>query len=96
MPYKPGRLLIYLPVSVDKKTAKELLLGTLPEGCHPARLMILGSSSELPTVALYYLDVAEGEEVAWLIHLRAKEKYIVAQRVEKRRRPPLHRRQRFN
>ncbi|MDO8504866.1 MAG: hypothetical protein Q7S36_03360 [Candidatus Liptonbacteria bacterium] len=101
MPYKPCRLIVHLPLRdesgalIDAKKARSILLGTVPEGCHSATLTYLGSSSELPTEGLYYLDVADGEENAWLAHLRSKVRYLVAYRIEKKKRTLLHRHPRF-
>jgi len=101
LPYKAGRLLVHLPlydedgVYIESKKAKEILLGTVPEGCHPATLITLGVPAVSPEEKLYYIYVMEGEENDWLRHLKVKIKYLVAYRIEKRR-SPLHRRRRFS
>lgn len=93
MPYKEGELIVHLPVYIQKESAREILLGTIPKGCRPAEMV---SQERSATDIIYHLRVATGEENAWQAHLRVKVRKIFTYRVERQERPAMHRRPRFH
>lgn len=94
-----GRIVVQLPSYLTENQIREILFGSMPEGCVVAKLVAKAPSSELPSVILYSLKVEDGRERDWKNHLTAKDPGIIVYifpKDKERRRVPYHKQPQFH